>query len=262
MEKRCWVMHWWACARTCGGKWLSRMRKWTVLTVWPGPTFDYEPLVDLIHQKITPHALHQQRCKNHVQMEALTANYNVGEGCRSNQVNALSYIMQDYNRKATFEVAEIRADEVSTEKKTIDRVEGCKRVHMFTDHCNTFNSGVERSLFMVSNVKYQQILDFISHHTNKISHVDLEAWKKSKGVEKPQKDNKVGAERLWPCYFGGDGRRSQEMLHHKKIWEGNQSGNRMSRDYGFSQRWGRKLKELQTTEHDGEEESPFDWQDE
>ena len=46
-------------------------------------TVDYEPLVDLVHQKNAPHALHQQRCKKHLQMAALTASNNVGEGRRS-----------------------------------------------------------------------------------------------------------------------------------------------------------------------------------
>ena len=27
---------------------------------------DFEPLLDLIHKRIVPHALHQQRCENHM----------------------------------------------------------------------------------------------------------------------------------------------------------------------------------------------------
>ena len=48
---------------------------------WNGS--DYEPLLDLVHKIIVPHVLHQQRCENHVQMAALTASNNAGEGRRS-----------------------------------------------------------------------------------------------------------------------------------------------------------------------------------
>ena len=77
-------------------------------------TVDYEPLVDLVHHKIAPHALHQQRCENHVQMAALTASNNVGEGRRSDRANALSYIMRAFNRKAVLEVKTLCAKEAST----------------------------------------------------------------------------------------------------------------------------------------------------
>ena len=69
---------------------------------------DYEPLVCLIHQKVVPHALHQQRCENHVQMAAYTASTNVREGRRTDRANALSYIVRAFNREAVIEVTSNR----------------------------------------------------------------------------------------------------------------------------------------------------------
>ena len=65
-------------------------------------------------------------------------------------------------------------------------------VSIFADHCEIFNSGVERSLSVVGNEKYTELLDFISRDTNKISRVDLEARKEkySKGIQKPRKITK------------------------------------------------------------------------
>jgi len=155
-------------------------------------------------------------------MAALTDSTNVGEGRRSDRANALSYIMRDFNRKATLEVAKIRADEVSTKKKTIDRVEGRQRVRMFADHCDTFNSGVERSLSVVGDEKYTQLLDFISRDTNKISRVDLEARKEkySKGIQKPRKITKSEQNVCGPDISAEmDGAKSISFLSSPPSWK-------------------------------------------
>ena len=67
------------------------------------------------------------------------------------------------------EVENIREEEASTNKKTIDRVEGRQLVQRFANHCDAFNSGVAG----VSKEKYQQLLDFISGDKNKTSRADL-----------------------------------------------------------------------------------------
>jgi CRISPR/Cas system CMR-associated protein Cmr5 small subunit len=61
---------------------------------------------------------------------------------------------------------------------------------MFADHCDVFNSGVEQSLSVVRNKKYQPLLGFISSKKNKISRVDFEA------------------QEMWHRNFSRDGRRS------------------------------------------------------
>jgi hypothetical protein len=73
--------------------------KSNILT-WDG--VDYELLVNLVHNKIGSHALHQQLCKTHVQMVALIASTNVNESYRLNLPNVRSYIMCPLNRIAVF----------------------------------------------------------------------------------------------------------------------------------------------------------------
>ena len=60
---------------------------------------EYTPLVNLVHQTIATCNLHQQRCKNHVQMAVLTASNNVGEGRCLDRANDLSYIAKSFNLK-------------------------------------------------------------------------------------------------------------------------------------------------------------------
>ena len=88
-------------------------------------------------------------------MAALTASTNVNEGRRSDRSNALSYIMRPFNRISVLEVENIREEEASTNKKTIDRVEGRQLVQMFANHCDAFNSGITG----VCSEKYQQLLE-------------------------------------------------------------------------------------------------------
>ena len=57
-------------------------------------TEDYEPLLGLVHEKIAPQAVHQQRCENHVQSAALTASTRVEEGRLSDRAPVLSYLIQ------------------------------------------------------------------------------------------------------------------------------------------------------------------------
>ena len=49
---------------------------------------------------LSAHAIHQQRCENHVQLAALVAATNVGEDRRTWRAIALSCIMRVFNKKA------------------------------------------------------------------------------------------------------------------------------------------------------------------
>ena len=77
-------------------------------STWSGN--DYERLLDLVHKRIVTHPLHQQRCESHVQMAALTASNNVGEGRRSDQAAGLSHIMRPFNRSAAETVNKSRKE--------------------------------------------------------------------------------------------------------------------------------------------------------
>ncbi len=48
---------------------------------WDG--VDYGELVDLVHHRIAPHVINQQRIENHVQMATNVARTDVHEDCRS-----------------------------------------------------------------------------------------------------------------------------------------------------------------------------------
>ena len=61
---------------------------------------DYEPLVDLVHQLIVPHAVQQQLAENYVQSAAYVSSTNVNEDRRSNRVNVIFYAMRDFSVKA------------------------------------------------------------------------------------------------------------------------------------------------------------------
>lgn len=124
------------------------------MSTWSG--IDYKLLVDLIHKIISPHALHQQQCENHVQVAALTASSNVGEDRHSDRATALSYIMIRFNWCA--------ADEVNTAHKergktSIGRVEGRPRMHMFAEYCDAFNTRAKEARADVGDKKYQRLVE-------------------------------------------------------------------------------------------------------
>ena len=73
---------------------------------WDG--VNYEPLVDLVHQKVATHPLHQQRYENYVQMAALTASTNVGEGCCTHRSNARFRVMRGFNHEASHDASKTR----------------------------------------------------------------------------------------------------------------------------------------------------------
>ena len=77
-------------------------------STWNGS--DYEPLLDLVHKIIVPHALHQQRCENFVQLAALVASNNTGEGRRSYRAAGLSCIVRSFNRHAAEKVNAMRKE--------------------------------------------------------------------------------------------------------------------------------------------------------
>ena len=102
-----------------------------------GSDVNYEPLAELVHQTVATHALHQQRCENYVQMAALTASTNVGEGRRTHRSNALSRIMRGFNHESSHDISKTRG-------KKVNRVEGSNRVRMFAKHINSFHTEVCR----------------------------------------------------------------------------------------------------------------------
>ena len=64
-------------------------------STWNGS--DFELLLDLAHKVIVPHALHQQQCKNHVQMAALMTKNNARDSRLSYQAAGISYIMRPFD---------------------------------------------------------------------------------------------------------------------------------------------------------------------
>ena len=159
-----------------------------------GGSVNYEPLVDLIHGKVAPHALHQQRRENHVQMAALTAStHDVGEGRRTDRSGALSYIMRPFNRDVVLEVKEHRACNTGAwKKKTIERVAGRQRVELYGKYCDTFNSRVEASRAAIGDERCQQVFSHVATDNNKVSRLDLDARKDrfAMGIDKQHKITK------------------------------------------------------------------------
>ena len=115
----------------------------------------------------------------------MVSSTNVEEGRRSNRVNAISYVVRGFNKKS--------AEEVSQQKgKTVDRVEGRDRVHLYSNHCDSFNESVERARASIGEEKHGQLVTFLEGDTNRVSRTDLEAQKEkyAEGVEKPRKETK------------------------------------------------------------------------
>ena len=143
-------------------------------STWEG--VDYEPLLNITHAKIAPHAVYQERCKNYVQMAALTASNNVSEARCSNRSVAILFLMRDFNRESANEVNENRKKEG---KKKIARVEGRKRVEMFSKYCDHFNESTDKARVEVKDNQYRCLIDFIDGDKNRISRVDLKARKEN-----------------------------------------------------------------------------------
>ena len=64
-------------------------------STWAGE--DFEPLLNGVWQDIVIHAMHQQRCENFVQMDALIAKTLVGEARRTWLAIAVSTIIRQFN---------------------------------------------------------------------------------------------------------------------------------------------------------------------
>merc|ERR1712194_816519 len=88
----------------------------------------------------------RQELHNHVQMAALTASTNVGEGRRSDRSAALSRRMRPFNRDAVLEAKERCAGSTGARKKnTVEQVKGRKRIELYGNHCDAFSSKVASS---------------------------------------------------------------------------------------------------------------------
>ena len=94
-------------------------------------------------------------------------------------------MVRDFNKKS--------AEEVSQQKgKTVDRVEGRDRVHLYSNHCDSFNESAERARATIGEEKHRQLVVFLEGDANRVSRTDLEAHKEkyAEGVEKPRKETK------------------------------------------------------------------------
>ena len=149
-------------------------------------------------------------------MTALTTINTVGEGCCSDQVAALSYLMQDFNMKLVTEIKSIC--NAHRKSNTIDRMEDRQRIQLFADYYDSFNSRVEHIRSTAGKQKCHRLPDFIAGDTNKSSCVDLEAReaKYAEGIKNGQ-DNKSRAEFVWPRHSSGNGRRSYDQKSTKEI---------------------------------------------
>ena len=155
---------------------------------WNGEKF--EPLLDLVHQLIVIHALHQQRCENHVQLAALVASTNVGEDRRTWRAIILSCIMRIFNKKA---LDAKRAKEPDPKKKLkIKRVEGAERIEEYADHCDARNSVIDEEWTPEDDVNMNKLLNYLSGSENKTSGDDLEQTKGKfeRGLNKARKITK------------------------------------------------------------------------
>ena len=153
-------------------------------STWDG--VDYEPLVDLVHELIVPHAVHQQLAESYVQSAALVAQTNVDEDRRSNRVNALSYVVRDFSKKAK---AEIKAKT----GKDVRRVESKDRVRLYSEHCDEFREKVDKAKAILGKEKYKDLVLFLQGDANRVSRIDLEARKVkyANGIQKPRKLTKA-----------------------------------------------------------------------
>ena len=91
-------------------------------------------------------------------MAALNASNNVSEARRSNRSVAISFLMRDFNRESADEVNKNRKNK---RKKKIARVEGRKRVEMFSKYCDCFNESTDKARVEVGDNQYWCLVDFI-----------------------------------------------------------------------------------------------------
>ena len=101
-------------------------------------------------------------------MAALNASNNVSEARRSNWSVAISFSIRDFNRESADEVNENRKKEG---KKKIARVEGRKRVEMFSKYCDGFNESTDKARVEVGDNQYWCLVNFIDGDKNRISRV-------------------------------------------------------------------------------------------
>ena len=146
---------------------------------------NYTRLVDLVHQRIATHPLHQQRCENYVQLAALVSSTNVSEGRRSDRSNALSCLMRPFNQESALRATQLRG-------KKVAHIEGRQRTHWFANKLDSFNKNVEKSKVTIGDDRCKKVLDHIDGDTNKASRKDLEDRKDKYaiGVRKKRKTNK------------------------------------------------------------------------
>ena len=155
-------------------------------STWAGE--DYEPLVNGIWQDIMPHAHHQQRCENYVQMAALIAKTLVKEARRTWRAIAVSTIIRRFNIQAVERKRKTEADPAKRNK--ITRVEGRYRIEYFSDFVGNFRKEVGRARNQTSDERYKEIVASIAKTDNKVSADEEKAFLSEfeRAVKKPTKE--------------------------------------------------------------------------
>ena len=120
-----------------------------------------------------------------MQTVAYVSSTNVGEACRSNRANSLSYIMKGFNRRTASKTSEKR-------HKKVKQAEEGTRVSEFAKYIDLFHKKVDRARSAIGVQWYDTLVKHIDGDANKISRVDLEARKVkySKGIDKIGKTTK------------------------------------------------------------------------
>lgn len=116
---------------------------------------DYEPLLDGMWQDILPHAHHQQRCENYVQMTALISKQLAKEARRTWRVIAVSTLIRHFNLWAI----KIRQKEETnqTKKDNTKWVEGWYRIKLFSIFVRDFMKDVQQARSLISDDRYKEI---------------------------------------------------------------------------------------------------------
>ena len=92
----------------------------------------------MVHKRIVPHALHQQRHEKHVQNAALPASNHVGEGHRSDRSAGLSYTMRPFNGPAVATANKYRKEKAETPLRELKVAS--ELAWLSTDTCDSFRA--------------------------------------------------------------------------------------------------------------------------
>ena len=119
------------------------------VSTWDG--IDYELLVDLVHQIIVPHAVHQQPRAKYVQSIDFVSSTNVNKDRQSNRVNGILYVMRDFSVQVKAQIKECTG-------KDVWHVERNSRAHLFSEHCNVFSESFEKAIAVLGEGKYKELV--------------------------------------------------------------------------------------------------------